>query len=74
VVVEQVFSREGLGRLTIEAVTSKDLPLVLGVVIIAATFYTIVNTLIDAAYGWLDPRLRTASPGPSASTEEEVKA
>jgi peptide/nickel transport system permease protein len=74
VVVEQVFSREGLGRLTIEAVTSKDLPLVLGVVIIAATFYTIVNTLIDAAYGWLDPRLRIASPGPSASTEQKVKA
>lgn len=59
VVVEQVFSREGLGRVTIAAVTGKDLPLVLGVVIIAATFYTIVNTLIDAAYGWLDPRLRT---------------
>ncbi|AFR47283.1 ABC-type dipeptide/oligopeptide/nickel transport systems, permease component [Gordonia sp. KTR9] len=66
VVVEQVFSREGLGRLTIAAVIGKDLPLILGVVIIAATFYTIVNTLIDAAYGWLDPRLRDAtSPVPS---------
>lgn len=75
VVVEQVFSREGLGRLTIAAVTSKDLPLVLGVVIIAATFYTIVNTLIDAAYGWLDPRLRTqGSSGPAASTEKETTA
>ncbi|WP_207842312.1 ABC transporter permease [Williamsia soli] len=70
VVVEQVFSREGLGRLTIAAVTGKDLPLVLGVVIIAATFYTIVNTLIDAAYGWLDPRLRTQSS--SATTEGKV--
>jgi peptide/nickel transport system permease protein len=68
VVVEQVFSREGLGRLTIAAVTSKDLPLVLGVVIIAATFYTVVNTLIDAAYGWLDPRLRNAATAPENTT------
>jgi peptide/nickel transport system permease protein len=72
VIVEQVFSREGLGRLTIAAVTAKDLPLVLGVVVIAATFYTIVNTLIDAGYGWLDPRLRTAPESPASS--EKVNA
>lgn len=76
VVVEQVFSREGLGRLTIAAVTGKDLPLVLGVVIIAATFYTVVNTLIDAAYGWLDPRLRTqgSTENAAVSTDERAKA
>lgn len=72
VIVEQVFSREGLGRLTIAAVTSKDLPLVLGVVIIAATFYTIVNTLIDAAYGWLDPRVRTGITTAAGPTTEKV--
>ncbi|MGC5247405.1 ABC transporter permease [Gordonia sp. DT219] len=73
VVIEQVFSREGLGRLTIAAVTSKDLPLVLGVVIIAATFYTVVNTLIDAAYGWLDPRLRTTRSSGAAAAPDESR-
>lgn len=72
VIIEQVFSREGLGRLTISAVTAKDLSLVLGVVIIAATFYTVINTLIDAAYGWLDPRLRTADPA-STTTEKVIR-
>lgn len=70
VVIEQVFSREGLGRLTVSAIAGKDLPLVLGVVIIAATFYTIVNTLIDAAYGWLDPRLRPSPAAVAAPTSE----
>jgi len=61
VVIEQVFSREGLGRMTVSAINSKDFPLIIGIVIIAATFYTVVNTLIDAAYRWLDPRLRVQS-------------
>ncbi|MFE3317475.1 ABC transporter permease [Nocardia sp. NPDC059195] len=71
VVVEQVFSREGLGRLTISAVVGRDLPLVLGVVIIAASFYTIVNTVTDAAYGWLDPRLRDEDRLSKVSSSEE---
>ncbi|MET0930307.1 MAG: ABC transporter permease [Aeromicrobium sp.] len=58
VVIEQVFSREGLGRLTVTAINGKDFPLVIGIVIIAATFYTVINTLIDVAYTWIDPRLR----------------
>lgn len=64
VVIEQVFSREGLGRLTVSAINAKDFPLVIGIVIIAATFYTVINTIIDAAYAWIDPRLR-AQPSPT---------
>jgi peptide/nickel transport system permease protein len=64
VVIEQVFSREGLGRLTVTAINTKDFPLVIGIVIIAATFYTVINTLIDATYAWIDPRLRT-TPAPT---------
>lgn len=67
VVIEQVFSREGLGRLTVTAINGKDFPLVIGIVIIAATFYTVINTLIDAAYAWIDPRLRTEAPRPRRS-------
>lgn len=59
VVIEQVFSREGLGRLTVSAIGSKDFPLVIGIVIVVATFYTVVNALIDATYAWIDPRLRS---------------
>lgn len=59
VVVEQVFSRQGLGRLTVNAVAHKDMPLVLGIVLIAATFYIVVNIAIDVAYRLIDPRLRS---------------
>ncbi|HVW44895.1 MAG TPA: ABC transporter permease [Amycolatopsis sp.] len=59
VVVEQVFSRQGLGRLTVNAVGHKDMPLVLGIVLIAALFYVLVNIAIDVAYRLIDPRLRS---------------
>jgi peptide/nickel transport system permease protein len=59
VVVEQVFSRQGLGRLTVNAVGHKDMPLVLGIVLITAVFYVVVNIVIDVLYGLIDPRLRT---------------
>lgn len=75
VVIEQVFSREGLGRLTVTAINGKDFPLVIGIVILAATFYTVVNTLIDAAYAWIDPRLRTRpAPARRATRRTEVLA
>jgi peptide/nickel transport system permease protein len=59
VVVEQVFSRQGLGRLVVTAVARKDMPLVLGVVLITSVFYVVVNILIDVLYRVVDPRLRT---------------
>jgi peptide/nickel transport system permease protein len=58
VVVEEVFSRPGLGRLTVEAVNHKDVPLVLGVVLVAASFYVVVNLATDVLYRIVDPRLR----------------
>jgi peptide/nickel transport system permease protein len=58
VVVEQVFSRQGIGRLVVSAVTHKDMPLVLGVVLITAAFYVVVNIAIDVLYRVVDPRLR----------------
>jgi peptide/nickel transport system permease protein len=58
VVIEKVFSRPGLGRLTVEAVDHKDVPLVLGVVLVAAAFYVAVNLATDVLYRLVDPRLR----------------
>jgi peptide/nickel transport system permease protein len=64
VVIESVFSRQGLGQLTVGAIHNKDFPLVSGVVLISAAFYVVVNFLVDAIYPLLDPRLRGASAAP----------
>jgi ABC-type dipeptide/oligopeptide/nickel transport system permease component len=58
VVTETVFSRPGLGRLTVNAILSKDYPLVQGCVLFLATAYLLVNLMVDIAYAWLDPRIR----------------
>lgn len=58
VVTESLFSRRGLGRLVVDAVSWKDYPLVQGVVILGAAIYVGVNFLVDISYGLLDPRIR----------------
>ncbi len=59
-VVETVFARPGLGRLVIDGILNKDLPVVQGVVLVVATAYVVVNLLVDLSYGLLDPRIRYA--------------
>ncbi|WKU06084.1 ABC transporter permease [Micromonospora sp. HUAS LYJ1] len=58
VIVEQVFGRPGLGQVTLNAVTSKDMPVVLAVVTLSAAVYVMVNTAADLTYLLVDPRLR----------------
>lgn len=58
VVVEEVFGRAGLGKATVDAVTYRDVPVVLGIALLTATVYLIVTVLIDIAYLWIDPRLK----------------
>ncbi len=57
VVTETVFSRQGVGRLAQAAVSFQDIPMVQGVVVLAAVIFVLVNLLVDALYPWLDPRL-----------------
>jgi len=59
VVTETVFSRQGLGRLAVQAVLWKDFPLVQGTVLFAAVFYLGVNLVVDILYAFLDPRIST---------------
>lgn len=59
-VVETVFSIPGIGRHTVQAALNRDYLLVLGVVIVYATILLVANLLVDLAYAWLDPRIRTA--------------
>ncbi len=58
VVLETVFSRPGLGRLTVDAILAKDFPLVQGAVLFTAVIYVLVNLLVDISYVWFDPRIR----------------
>jgi peptide/nickel transport system permease protein len=60
VTVEQVFSRQGLGQLTLFAVSNKDLPVVMGVVVFTGVLYVVVNIGLDLLYLVIDPRLRPA--------------
>ena len=57
VVIETIFSRPGIGRLLINAILWKDLPLVQGIVLLVALVYTLVNLATDVAYAYLDPRI-----------------
>jgi ABC-type dipeptide/oligopeptide/nickel transport system permease component len=58
VVIETVFSRQGLGQLLVQAILWKDLPLVQGAVLVTAVMYLVVNLIVDLTYGLLDPRIR----------------
>lgn len=58
VVTEAVFGRQGVGQLTVEAVANRDTPVLLAVVLLAATAYVLINLLVDLLYPVLDPRLR----------------
>ena len=58
VVTESVFARAGLGKLAVQAILWRDLPVVRGVVVFAALAYVLVNLVADLAQVWLEPRLR----------------
>jgi peptide/nickel transport system permease protein len=58
VVTEQVFSRPGLGRVAITAITGRDFPLIQGTVLVTAIVYVLVNLIIDLSYAVFDPRIR----------------
>lgn len=58
VVVESVFGWPGIGQLTWQAIQQVDIPIILGAVVLTATFIVIGNLLADLAYTFLDPRVR----------------
>jgi peptide/nickel transport system permease protein len=60
VIVETVFARQGIGQLAIEAILSKDYPVVQGVILLTATSYVIANLIVDISYGFINPRIRAS--------------
>lgn len=57
-VVEVIFSYPGLGNLAVSAITSSDYNLIQGYVLWLALIYMVINLLVDASYGAVDPRMR----------------
>jgi len=58
VITESVFNLQGLGSYVVGAVLGGDLPVILGLSVIAAFFVTFLNFLVDVIYAYLDPRVR----------------
>jgi peptide/nickel transport system permease protein len=58
IVTEVIFALPGMGRLGLNAILSRDYPVVLGVVLVVALGYVLVNLLVDLSYGLIDPRVR----------------
>jgi peptide/nickel transport system permease protein len=63
VIVENVFGRPGVGQVLVNAVNTRDVPTVSGIVLVVAAVYVVANLLVDIAYAVVDPRLRTVSGG-----------
>ncbi len=58
VIVETVFGWPGLGRLAVDAIFNRDIPMIQGIVLVAATIFVAVNLAIDLLYALVDPRIR----------------
>jgi peptide/nickel transport system permease protein len=57
VVTETLFGRPGLGRLLVDAITWRDLPVIQGVALVIAGIYVLANLAVDLSAGWIDPRV-----------------
>src|SRR5204863_5331025 len=63
ILTESVFSLPGLGKLSIDAVNQKDLPIILGVTTFLAFFVIFANLIVDVLYTVIDPRVRVSRGG-----------
>lgn len=61
IVIENVFSLPGLGRLIFQGISNRDLPLVQALVVLFAAVVVVANFLVDLAYGFIDPKLRLSA-------------
>lgn len=62
VLVETVFGRPGLGRVTLAAISDRDLPVVTGIIMLSALVFVVVNVLVELLHPLIDPRLRRPDP------------
>lgn len=57
-VVETIFGIPGMGRFLVTSISGRDYPVIMGTVLLFAIFLVVMNTVVDIAYTWLDPRIR----------------
>ena len=58
ILIEKVFSIPGIGKLAVDAMSNRDLPLLEGTVMYIAFVFVVVNLIVDVSYAFLDPRIR----------------
>jgi peptide/nickel transport system permease protein len=58
IVTETIFSWPGIGRLTVQAISARDYPLLQGCILVISLSYVLVNLLTDVLYSVIDPRVR----------------
>jgi peptide/nickel transport system permease protein len=58
IVIEAIFSLNGIGQYAYESLINTDLPPIMAIVLFGAFFVVLFNALVDIAYAWLDPRIR----------------
>lgn len=63
VIVEQIFSWPGIGRLIIDAINQRDYPVIQGGVIFLAVIMVVVNLIVDLSYSLIDPRIKAGGSG-----------
>jgi len=61
VIAETIFAYPGMSRLAVEAIGTRDMPVIQVFVLLAGTLVVVVNMLLDLVYAWLDPRVRQTS-------------
>lgn len=61
VIIEQVFGWPGVGQIAVNAISSRDYPVVQADVLVVSAAFVFVNLLVDLTYAWLDPRIRVAA-------------
>jgi peptide/nickel transport system permease protein len=60
VIIEQVFAWPGVGRVAINAISSRDYPIVQASILVVSGAFVLMNLLVDVLYAWLDPRIRVS--------------
>ena len=58
VITETIFAWPGIGKLTVDAILSRNYPVVQACVLVVSVFYVLINILTDLLYAWIDPRIR----------------
>jgi len=59
ILTETIFSINGVGRLMVQSIRTRDLPIVMGGVMVLSVIFSIVNLLVDVLYAYLDPRIKS---------------